>query len=83
ARAGGVIYPIVRSLAELVDSTPTTDASRRKLGAYLMLTALQVNVVTSAMFLTAMAGNPLAQEAAEKMRIEITWGNWALAAIVP
>ncbi|KNA91501.1 MULTISPECIES: anion permease [Bacteria] len=83
ARAGGVIYPIVRSLAELVDSTPKTDASRRKLGAYLMLTALQVNVVTSAMFLTAMAGNPLAQEAAEKMKIEITWGNWALAAIVP
>ncbi len=83
ARAGGVVYPIIKSLAVLEDSTPESDASRRRLGAYLLLTALQVNVVTSAMFLTAMAGNPLAKEAAGKMGIEITWAKWALAAIVP
>ncbi|MDT0478549.1 anion permease, partial [Streptomyces sp. DSM 41014] len=47
------------------------------------LTALQVNVITSAMFVTAMAGNPVAQEAARKLGVEISWGKWALAAIVP
>ncbi|MEP9393572.1 anion permease [Gordonia sp. VNK1] len=83
ARAGGVVYPIVRSLAILEDSTPESDASRRKLGAYLLLTALQVNVITSAMFVTAMAGNPLAVDAAKDKGIEISWGQWALAALVP
>lgn len=83
ARAGGVVYPIVKSLAVLENSTPESDESRRKLGSYLLLTALQVNVITSAMFTTAMAGNPLAVDAAEKMGIHISWGKWALAAIVP
>ncbi|MFW0783988.1 anion permease [Gordonia sp. CPCC 206044] len=83
ARAGGVVYPIIRSLAELEDSRPDTEESRKKLGAYLLLTALQVNVITSAMFITAMAGNPLAQKAAGEAGIEITWAKWALAAIVP
>lgn len=83
ARAGGVVYPIIRSIAEVQNSTPETDESRRKLGSYLTFTASHVNVVTSAMFVTAMAGNPVAQQAAIDMGIEVTWGNWALAAIVP
>ncbi|MDY6807968.1 MAG: anion permease [Actinomycetota bacterium] len=83
ARAGGVVYPIIRSLAELEGSRPDNDESRKRLGAYLLLTALQVNVVTSAMFITAMAGNPIAQKAAGEMGIEISWARWAAAAIVP
>ncbi len=83
ARAGGVVYPIIRSIAEVQSSTPETNESRRKLGSYLTFTASHVNVVTSAMFVTAMAGNPVAQQAAVDMGIEVTWGNWALAAIVP
>lgn len=36
------------------------------------------------MFLTAMAGNPLAQNLAEKTaHVHVTWMNWFLAAIVP
>ncbi|WP_249494032.1 anion permease [Kocuria rhizophila] len=83
ARAGGVIYPIVRSVAEVQDSTPDTDESRRRLGSYLTFTAAHVNVITSAMFITAMAGNPLAVDAAAKLGVEISWGQWALAALVP
>lgn len=83
ARAGGVVYPIIRSIAEVQNSTPETDESRRRLGSYLTFTASHVNVVTSAMFVTAMAGNPVAQHAAVEMGVEVTWGNWALAAIVP
>ncbi|TDT33814.1 anion permease [Naumannella halotolerans] len=83
ARAGGVVYPIIRSISEVQGSTPDSDESRRKLGSYLTLTAAHVNVITSAMFVTAMAGNPVAQEAAAGLGVEITWGGWALAAIVP
>ncbi len=60
ARCGGVVFPIVASLSHLEDSHPEPEESRKRLGAYLTLTALQVNVITSAMFVTAMAGNPVA-----------------------
>lgn len=83
ARAGGVVFPIVRSLAEVQGSTPENDESRRRLGAFLSMSTVQVNTITSAMFLTAMAGNPLVQQFAGEQGVEITWGNWALAAIVP
>lgn len=83
ARAGGVVYPIVTSLATVNDSEPTSDESRRRLGSYLSLTSVQVNTVTSAMFVTAMAGNPLAVSFASHQQVTITWGTWALAAIVP
>ncbi|NHU86151.1 anion permease [Kocuria sp. JC486] len=83
ARAGGVVFPIVQSLAVVQGSTPETDESRRRLGAFLSMSTVQVNTITSAMFLTAMAGNPLAQQFAGEAGVEITWTNWALAAIVP
>jgi DASS family divalent anion:Na+ symporter len=35
------------------------------------------------MFMTAMAGNPLAAELASQQGVQITWGLWALAAVVP
>jgi divalent anion:Na+ symporter, DASS family len=48
-----------------------------------MQAAFQGNVVTSAMFLTAMAANPLAAKLAAGMHIDVSWGEWALAAAVP
>ena len=83
ARAGGVVYPIIRSIAEVQGSTPETDESRKKVGAYLTFTAAIVNTITSAMFITAMAGNPQAVSQAADLGIDITWGGWALAALVP
>ena len=41
ARAGGVIYPIIRSLAEVNGSTNETPEKRRKLGSYLLMTEAQ------------------------------------------
>lgn len=83
ARAGGVVYPIVKSLATVNGSEPTSEESRKNLGSYLSLTAVQVNTITSAMFVTAMAGNPLAVKFAEEQGVNITWGTWALGALVP
>lgn len=82
ARAGGIIFPIVRSLASAFDSEPGPSA--RRVGAFLIQVGYQGNTITSAMFMTAMAGNPLiALLAAKALNINITWGQWALAAIVP
>jgi divalent anion:Na+ symporter, DASS family len=83
ARAGGVVYPIIVSLSKLDGSEPEPEDSRKRLGAYLLLTSLQVNVVTSAMFVTAMAANPLAVAAAAKLGVNISWSKWAIAASVP
>ena len=35
------------------------------------------------MFLTAMAGNPLAQNLEKTAHVHVTWMNWFLATIVP
>lgn len=82
ARAGGILFPIVRSLASAFGSEP--GASSRKVGAYLLKTTFQADAAISAMFLTSCAPNPLmVLLAAKTVGIEISWGMWALAAIVP
>lgn len=82
ARGGGVIFPIVKSLSSAFGSEP--GPSSRRVGAYLVQTAYQANTITSAMFLTSMAGNPLiALLTAKTLNIQISWGLWAMAAIVP
>ena len=82
ARAGGILYPIVRSLCNSYDSEPGPTAG--KIGSYLMITEFQANLVTSAMFMTAMAANPLVVElSAEHLGVQLDWGTWALAASVP
>lgn len=79
ARVGGIIYPIVKSLAA-VFTGPSHDP---KMGGFLSLSSFQGSAITSAMFLTAMAGNPLIVEIAKGQGVEITWASWAIAAIVP
>lgn len=79
ARAGGVVYPILRSLADLF-----TGASHDpKMATFLSLCAYQGTAVSSALFLTAMAGNPLVASIAQAHGVTIGWMDWALAAIVP
>jgi divalent anion:Na+ symporter, DASS family len=82
ARSGGVVFPLVRASARAFGSEPD-DGTAHKVGSFLIQAAFQGNVITSAMFLTAMAANPLAARLAGQMNIQISWGQWALAAIVP
>ncbi len=82
ARSGGVIFPILRSIAKSYGSEPD-DGTARRIGAFLITTSFQGTVITSAMFLTAMAANPLAAQIAGDLGVEISWGGWALAALVP
>jgi DASS family divalent anion:Na+ symporter len=82
ARAGGVIYPIVQGLAKSFGSDPTLGTEKR-IGSFLMKVAYQGSVITSAMFLTAMAANPLLAGLTQDAGYTITWGQWALAALLP
>lgn len=83
ARAGGVIFPIMKSIAVNMGSIPEQPETHRKIGAYLTLSSYNANMITSVMFLTATASNPMAQKFAKDLGITITWGSWALAACVP
>ncbi|WP_438468482.1 anion permease [Vibrio vulnificus] len=82
ARCGGIIAPLFRSVASAYDSDPEKGTQNR-IGAFLVQCIFQCNAITCAMFLTSMAGNPLAANFAKEQGIEITWAGWAAAAIVP
>lgn len=82
ARGAGIVYPIVSALSNEYKSHPQ-QGTERKIGAYLLKLAYQTNVITSAMFLTAMAANPLIASLATKLGLEISWITWTVAALVP
>jgi L-tartrate/succinate antiporter len=76
ARSGGTIFPILRNIPELYGSWPN-DESSRKIGAYLMYTALAATCVTSSMFLTAIAPNVLAADLALRtVNVTLSWTDW-------
>ena len=76
ARAGGVILPITRRLAEMYGSHPGKTAGL--LGSFLMVAVYQGDCVVAAMFLTGQAGNLLTAELAGSVAgFELTWARWA------
>jgi DASS family divalent anion:Na+ symporter len=82
ARAGGVVFPVARSLAEAYHSTPGPTATR--LGSYLMLTVYQCDVIACSMWLTGQASNVLiARFALETSGVEISYLMWITGAVVP
>lgn len=82
ARSGGAIFPILQSLARSAFG-PADSPDARKTAGFLAIATYQSTVITCAMFLTAMAGNPLAAELAGQQGVSITWGLWLRAALVP
>ena len=85
ARGGGIIHPIMRAIAGSYDSDPE-HGTQGRIGRYLALASYHANPITSAMFITATAPNPLvvkliADETGAK--IQLTWGAWALAMLLP
>ncbi len=82
ARSGGVILPIVRSIAELYESRP--GATAMLLGSFLMTAVYQGVCVGTAMFFTGQASNPLAARiATETFHFPVTWLSWFVAGLVP
>ena len=82
ARGGGIICPVVQSIARAVGSEPGPTA--RELGTFLTLVGFHTTYTASAMFLTGMASNPLIAVFARQIaHIDLTWTKWALGACVP
>ena len=82
ARGGGILAPIMKSLAYALGSRENDQP--KKAGQYLALVGAHANLITSAMFLTGMAANPLVAKAAkEVMDIDFDWATWAAGAILP
>jgi len=55
---GGVLYPIILSLAQSAGSRPE-DADSRRMGGYLMFCGMASLSVSSALWLTATSANPI------------------------
>ncbi len=82
ARAGGIVFPIARSVAEAYNSHP--GPTRRRLGSFLMTAVYQAEVVACAMFLTSQASNVIiARFALAASGFELTYSRWLIGAIVP
>ena len=73
----GVLYPLVVSLNKAAGE------SHKKVGAFLMFSGIASLCVSSALWLTAMAANPLGAEIAKPHGVSIGFGSWFVAASVP
>jgi DASS family divalent anion:Na+ symporter len=79
---GGVLFPIVLSVAQGSGSRPE-DPEGRRLGAYLMFCAMASLAVSSALWMTATSANPIGIQVAREFGLEIGFGKWLVVASVP
>ena len=85
ARGGGIIHPVMKAIASSYDSDPEKGTQGR-IGRYLALVNYHSNPITSAMFITATAPNPLVVDIIAKATgndIHLSWGTWAVAMLLP
>ena len=79
---GGVLFPIVLSVAQGSGSRPD-DPEGRRLGAYLMFCAMASLAVSSALWMTATSANPIGIQVVKEFGLEIGFGKWLLVSSVP
>src|SRR5262245_59570522 len=85
ARGGGIVHPVMKSIANSFGSDPEA-GTQGKVGTYLALVNYHANPISSAMFVTATAPNPLVVDYVAKVTkqsFHLTWGTWALAMLLP
>lgn len=85
ARGGGIIHPIMKSIAQSFHSTPE-EGTQNKIGRYLAMVNYHGNPITSGMFITATAPNPLVVDLVNKAtgsEIQLSWTTWAVAMFIP
>ena len=78
----GLLFPIIYSVSEVNGSDPEK-GTRKKLGAFLMFSSMYGIGLSSALWLTAMAANPVGVSIAQSFGVNISFGTWVLAASVP
>ena len=78
----GIMYPITHALSLDTGSLPTPEG-RRRTGTYLMMTYIAGQTISSALWLTGMAANPVGVGIAEQFGVNMNFGNWFFVASVP
>ncbi|MEN8798742.1 MAG: DASS family sodium-coupled anion symporter [Flavobacteriaceae bacterium] len=78
----GILYPITHALALDTGSLPTPEG-RKKTGTYLMMTAISGHTISSALWFTGMAANPVGAGIAAQFGVNMNFGNWFFVASVP
>jgi len=79
---GGVLFPIVLSVAQGSGSKPEDEKGRR-LGGYLMFCSMASLAVSSALWMTATSANPIGIQLVREFGLQIGFGKWLVAASVP
>ena len=79
---GGVLFPVVLSVAQGAGSRPD-DAEGRRLGGYLMFCGMASLAVSSALWMTATSANPIGVQVVREAGVEIGFGKWLLTSAVP
>lgn len=82
ARATCVTVPLMVSISESLGSDPKTK-TQKVVGEFLSLCTMHANQITSALFLTAMASNPMLQKFMSDVGVTVTWGEWWRMAFLP
>jgi DASS family divalent anion:Na+ symporter len=79
---GGVLFPVVLSVATGSGSRPD-DPEGRRLGGYLMYCAMASLAVSSALWMTATSANPIGIQVVREFGLDIGFGKWLVVASVP
>jgi len=79
---GGVLFPVVLSVAQGSGSRPD-DPQGRRLGGYLMFCGMASLAVSSALWMTATSANPIGIQLVREFGIEIGFGRWFFTASLP
>ncbi|WP_338665961.1 DASS family sodium-coupled anion symporter [Pararoseomonas sp. SCSIO 73927] len=85
ARGGGIVHPIMKSIATAFGSDPAA-GTERKMGTYLALVNIHANTITSGLFVTATAPNPLVVDYVARVtggNFQLSWTTWAACMFVP
>lgn len=75
ARGAGIIFPIASAISKEYKSN--------ELSGFIMKICFHANVITSAMFMTASAANPLITSISRTFNYELSWIIWFKTAILP
>jgi DASS family divalent anion:Na+ symporter len=78
----GVLYPLAVSLVDAAGAK-AGEPGHRRVGSFLMFSGIASLSLSSALWLTAMAANPLGSEMARHAGVTIGFGSWLLAASMP
>ena len=85
ARGGAIVHPIMKAIAASFDSDPQK-GTQNKIGRYLALVNYHANIISCLIFVTATAPNPLVVDLVAKAtnhNIQLSWGTWFKAMVVP